>query len=280
MSISVLFLSGCIANLSKGELQKNFYYMENQYCQVIIDYQKASMTDKKAVSGAKKAKSNIDQKVNKLKTNASNRKLNTLIIHYGETTEKALQSYIDEIHGKKSYANAPYKSGQLAATIANTYFNGRHASKLAEVEKISNSDNKKTSHKSHKKAQETNSSSEDSISDSSQSDSDTSESSIPADYSNALKQANYYCNVQNMSEKSIHDQLVSDAGGQFSEDAAKYALDHLNANWNENALKKAKSYQQDMAMSENDIREQLTSSAGEKFTAEQADYAVQHLHDN
>ncbi|MFC7252500.1 Ltp family lipoprotein [Bombilactobacillus mellifer] len=254
--------------------------MENQYCQVIIDSQKASMTDKKAVSGAKKAKSNIDQKVNKLKTNASNRKLNTLIIHYGETTEKALQSYIDEIHGKKSYANAPYKSGQLAATIANTYFNGRHASKLAEVEKISNSDNKKTSHKSHKKAQETNSSSEDSISDSSQSDSDTSESSIPADYSNALKQANYYCNVQNMSEKSIHDQLVSDAGGKFSEDAAKYALDHLNANWNENALKKAKSYQQDMAMSENDIREQLTSSAGEKFTAEQADYAVQHLHDN
>ena len=69
-------------------------------------------------------------------------------------------------------------------------------------------------------------------------------------------------------------------GGKFSEDAAKYALDHLNANWNENALKKAKSYQQDMAMSENDIREQLTSSAGEKFTAEQADYAVQHLHDN
>ena len=285
VSISVLFLSGCIANLSKGELQKNFYYMENQYCQVIIDSQKASMTDKKAVSGAKKAKSNIDQKVNKLKTNASNRKLNTLIIHYGETTEKALQSYIDEIHGKKSYANAPYKSGQLAATIANTYFNGRHASKLAEVEKISNSDNKKTSHKSHKKAQETNSSSEDSISDSSQSDSDTSdydtsESSIPADYSNALKQANYYCNVQNMSEKSIHDQLVSDAGGKFSEDAAKYALDHLNANWNENALKKAKSYQQDMAMSENDIRDQLTSSAGEQFTAEQADYAMQHLHDN
>ena len=165
VSISVLFLSGCIANLSKGELQKNFYYMENQYCQVIIDSQKASMTDKKAVSGAKKAKSNIDQKVNKLKTNASNRKLNTLIIHYGETTEKALQSYIDEIHGKKSYANAPYKSGQLAATIANTYFNGRHASKLAEVEKISNSDDKKTS---HKKAQETNSSSEDSISDSAQ----------------------------------------------------------------------------------------------------------------
>ena len=85
--------------------------------------------------------------------------------------------------------------------------------------------------------------------------------------------------MQHMSAQAVHDQLVSDMGGKFSEDAAKYALDHLNANWNENALKKAKSYQDDMAMSESAIRDQLTSSSGEKFTAEQADYAIQHLHD-
>lgn len=51
-----------------------------------------------------------------------------------------------------------------------------------------------------------------------------------------------------MSKQGIYDQLTSDAGEKFPEDAAQYA-----------------------------IYDQLTSSYGEKFTQEEAQYAIDHL---
>lgn len=81
-----------------------------------------------------------------------------------------------------------------------------------------------------------------------------------------------------MSKQGIYDQLTSEYGEQFDEDAAKYAIDHLDANWNENALAKAKEYRK-MDMSSDAIHDQLTSDYGEKFTQEEADYAIQHLDD-
>lgn len=80
-----------------------------------------------------------------------------------------------------------------------------------------------------------------------------------------------------MSKVGVYDQLTSEYGDKFSAEAAQYAVDTMDADWNANALAKAKSYQETMAMSPEGIRDQLTSEYGEKFTAEEADYAVANL---
>jgi len=97
------------------------------------------------------------------------------------------------------------------------------------------------------------------------------------EYMNALKQAESYSETMYMSKKGIYDQLTSDYGGQFPDDAAQYAIDNVQADWNANALEKAKTYQSTMSMSKNAIYDQLISNYGEKFTKEQAQYAIDHL---
>lgn len=103
------------------------------------------------------------------------------------------------------------------------------------------------------------------------------EAATPIEYKNALKKAQSYSNMMHMSKAGIYDQLTSDMGEGFSAEAAQYAVDNLNADYNKNALEKAKSYQSRMAMSKDSIYDQLTSSYGEKFTAEEAQYAVNNL---
>jgi hypothetical protein len=102
---------------------------------------------------------------------------------------------------------------------------------------------------------------------------------VPPEYESALIKATSYSELMNMSKVGIYDQLVSEYGEQFSPEAAQYAVDNMQADWNANALAKAKSYQEDMAMAPEAIRDQLTSEYGEKFTVEEADYAIQHLND-
>lgn len=82
-----------------------------------------------------------------------------------------------------------------------------------------------------------------------------------------------------MSKTGIYDQLTSEYGEKFAPEAAQYAVDTMQADWNANALAKAKDYQKTMAMSPAAIHDQLTSAYGEKFTAAEADYAIAHLND-
>lgn len=83
--------------------------------------------------------------------------------------------------------------------------------------------------------------------------------------------------MMHMSKAAIYDQLVSEYGEKFSEEAAQYAMENLVADWNANALAKAKEYQDMMSMSPDAIYDQLVSEYGEKFTAEEAQYAVDNL---
>ena len=101
------------------------------------------------------------------------------------------------------------------------------------------------------------------------------DSSVPKDYQSALQQAEGYT-VMAMSKAGIYDQLVSEYGGKFTPEAAQYAIDNLEADYNTSALRKAEAYQDEMAMSPEAIRDQLVS-VGEKFTPEEADYAIQNL---
>lgn len=100
---------------------------------------------------------------------------------------------------------------------------------------------------------------------------------IPQEYISALNKANSYSKSMHMSKRRIYDQLSSEHGEKFSEEAAQYAVDNLETDWFANALAKAKSYQSSMSMSPEAIRDQLTSYFGEKFTQEEADYAIENL---
>lgn len=98
---------------------------------------------------------------------------------------------------------------------------------------------------------------------------------VPQEYKSALAKAKTYSGMMHMSKQGIYAQLTSEAD-QFKPEAAQYAVDNLQADYNANALAKAKTYQQTMNMSPAAIQEQLTSEA-DQFTQEEATYAVQHL---
>ena len=80
-----------------------------------------------------------------------------------------------------------------------------------------------------------------------------------------------------MSKEKIYDILTSEVGEKFSKEDAKFAIDHLNADYNKNALETAKSYAKDMHMSNDAIYDILKSPYGEKFTEFEAKYAIDHL---
>ena len=105
----------------------------------------------------------------------------------------------------------------------------------------------------------------------------TASESVPREYRNALSKAETYVEMFHMSERRVYDQLTSEYGENFAPEAAQYAIDNLDVDWNEVALESAKSYQDTMAMSRDAIYDQLVSDYGEKFTPEQAQYAVDNL---
>lgn len=103
------------------------------------------------------------------------------------------------------------------------------------------------------------------------------EENISIEYKNALKKAQMYSDSMSMSKVGLYNQLTSEYGEKFPAEAAQYAIDNVNADWNNNALQKAKSYQEEMAMSKDAIYDQLTSEYGEGFTPEEAQYAIDNL---
>ncbi|MEI3436450.1 MAG: Ltp family lipoprotein [Clostridia bacterium] len=92
---------------------------------------------------------------------------------------------------------------------------------------------------------------------------------------NALKKAETYSNSLHMSKQGIYNQLTSSVEG-FTKEAAQYAIDNIEADWNKNALEKAKTYQTSMNMSSKAIYNQLISSV-EGFTKSEAQYAIDNL---
>lgn len=98
---------------------------------------------------------------------------------------------------------------------------------------------------------------------------------MPRENKNALAKAKTYSDTMHMSKQGIYKQLTTEIEG-FSPEAAQYAIDNLQADYNANALAKAKTYADTMHMSDAAIRDQLTSEF-EGFTDSEADYAVAHL---
>lgn len=100
---------------------------------------------------------------------------------------------------------------------------------------------------------------------------------VPREWESALSSAYNYAEIMSMSKAGIYDQLVSEYGEAFPVEAAQYAIDNIEFDWNENALKSAENYQDLMSMSHSAIYDQLVSEYGEKFTFEEAQYAIDNL---
>ena len=98
-----------------------------------------------------------------------------------------------------------------------------------------------------------------------------------SEYSAALGKAKSYNSLFHMSKKRMYRQLTSDFD-KFSNDAAQYAIDHLEADYKYNALFNAKNYRKLFNMSKSRLINHLTSFI-DGFTEEEANYAVDHLDD-
>lgn len=103
------------------------------------------------------------------------------------------------------------------------------------------------------------------------------EANVPTEYKSALKKADTYSDTMHMSKARLYDQLTSEYGEKFSAEAAQYAIDNVDADWNANALANAQNYNDTMHMSKARLYDQLVSDAGEKFTEEEAQYAVDNV---
>lgn len=100
---------------------------------------------------------------------------------------------------------------------------------------------------------------------------------VPREHQNALKTAENYIRTMPFSKQRLFEQLTSDNGSKFPEDAAQYAIDNLKVDYKEQALKSAKNYLNIMPMSNDELYQQLISENGEKFTEEEAQYAIDNL---
>ena len=94
------------------------------------------------------------------------------------------------------------------------------------------------------------------------------QSNISVSKQNALKKAKSYLDYSAFSRNGLIKQLKFEG---FSNEDAVYAVDNINADWNEQSLKKAKSYLDYSAFSKKGLIKQLEY---EGFTSEQANYGV------
>jgi hypothetical protein len=87
---------------------------------------------------------------------------------------------------------------------------------------------------------------------------------------NAKKSAASYLKMKGFSRQGLIDQLTSEYGDKYSVEDATYAVDSLNADWNEQAVRSAQSYLKMKGFSRQALIDQLSSQYADKFTPEQA----------
>jgi hypothetical protein len=95
---------------------------------------------------------------------------------------------------------------------------------------------------------------------------------------NALRSAQEYLDMgDGMSRLGLIDQLHSSYGEGFKLADARWAVNHVHANWNHQAALSAKGYLDMEGFSRAGLIDQLSSAYGEQFTLAQATYAVNQV---
>ena len=101
---------------------------------------------------------------------------------------------------------------------------------------------------------------------------------VPFEYEQALKSAQNYVDTLHFSRQGLKQQLTSEYGSGFSEEAAEYALEHVDVDYKEEAVEAAQSYLDAMSFSRQELKQQLTSEYGSGFTEEEAEYALDQVY--
>ena len=101
---------------------------------------------------------------------------------------------------------------------------------------------------------------------------------VPFEYEQALKSAQNYVDTLHFSRQGLKQQLTSEYGSGFSEEAAEYALEHVDVDYKEEAVEAAESYLDAMSFSREGLKQQLTSEYGSGFTEEEAEYALDQVY--
>ena len=104
------------------------------------------------------------------------------------------------------------------------------------------------------------------------------EEAVPFEYEQALKSAQNYVDTLHFSRQGLKQQLTSEYGSGFSEEAAEYALEHVDVDYKEEAVEAAQSYLDAMSFSRQELKQQLTSEYGSGFTEEEAEYALDQVY--
>ena len=99
------------------------------------------------------------------------------------------------------------------------------------------------------------------------------EDDVSREYESALRKAESYLDIFSMSAQGVRDQLEYE---EFGQDAIDYALENLEADWNEQAKKSAESYTELFDMSDAKLYDQLIYKG---FTEEQAQAGVDSLYE-
>ena len=101
---------------------------------------------------------------------------------------------------------------------------------------------------------------------------------VPFEYEQALKSAQNYVDTLHFSRQGLKQQLTSEYGSGFSEEAAEYALEHVDVDYKEEAVEAAESYLDAMSFSRQELKQQLISEYGSGFTEEEAEYALDQVY--
>lgn len=98
---------------------------------------------------------------------------------------------------------------------------------------------------------------------------------VPVDYLSALRTAEDYNAEFHPSKSMMLQRLHHRFEGGYSREAALWAVEHLDANWDDNAVQLARSYQQLMDVPPATIYRYLRY--GDDFSDTEAQYAIDHL---
>ncbi|MFD2393219.1 Ltp family lipoprotein [Dietzia aerolata] len=94
---------------------------------------------------------------------------------------------------------------------------------------------------------------------------------VPREFQNAVRSAEMYLMTMAFSRQGLINQLEFE---QYSPEAAQYAVDAVEADWNEQAVKSGELYLEMMGFSRQGLIDQLTFDG---YTPDQAQYAADQL---
>lgn len=100
---------------------------------------------------------------------------------------------------------------------------------------------------------------------------------VSREFEAALQSAQNYVDNMPFSKKGLYDQLTSEHGSAFPEDAANYAIENVDVDYKEEAVEAANNYNETFPMSDQELLDQLTSDAGDGYTMEEAQFALENM---